>query len=304
MLMPGRSYSSTAYKYGFNGQEKDDEVSGSGNINKAMFWEYDTRLGRRWNVDPVVKPWESNYATFSNNPILFNDPFGDDVEYGAVGSSKKEQKRVKMQVKLQRKMDSDFNEKFKEWKKDKGMTTRFIDMAKSEFEKDGKEHAVTAKNIGEAHITPGPNANDNQQFYNWNIGLNPLPNPLELNHGSVFDDKGKPIRYHESIKTFGLWMLAHPDSKPVLTIYNERKTEGDIYDPQYRDHNNYLRIGPLPDEPSRTFDDLSLLRRQFLVDALLGNPYIQFTKGMRKIKIEQKEDQDMKRRNTIIFQGK
>jgi hypothetical protein len=78
MLMPGRSYSSTAYKYGFNGQEKDDEVYGVGNLNTAQFWEYDTRLGRRWNIDPIVKHWESGYATFHNNSILFTDVLGLD----------------------------------------------------------------------------------------------------------------------------------------------------------------------------------------------------------------------------------
>jgi hypothetical protein len=59
MLMPGRKYNSNAYRWGFNGQEKDDEVYGSGNLNTAMFWEYDTRLGRRWNVDPLSKQYPS-----------------------------------------------------------------------------------------------------------------------------------------------------------------------------------------------------------------------------------------------------
>jgi hypothetical protein len=67
-----------AYRYGFNGQEKVDEISGVGNHNTALFWEYDTRLGRRWNLDPVVKPWESGYASLLNNPIHVIDPFGDD----------------------------------------------------------------------------------------------------------------------------------------------------------------------------------------------------------------------------------
>lgn len=35
-------------------------------------------LIRRWENDPVVKPWESPYATFGNNPIVFVDPNGDD----------------------------------------------------------------------------------------------------------------------------------------------------------------------------------------------------------------------------------
>jgi len=69
---------SADYRFGFNGQEKDNEVAGIGNFTTAMFWEYDSRIGRRWNVDPIVHVWESPYATFSNNPILFLDPKGDE----------------------------------------------------------------------------------------------------------------------------------------------------------------------------------------------------------------------------------
>ena len=67
-----------AYRYGFNGQEKDDEVAGSGNSYTAQFWQYDSRLGRRWNVDPVIKTHESPYSTFAGNPIWFADPNGAD----------------------------------------------------------------------------------------------------------------------------------------------------------------------------------------------------------------------------------
>ncbi len=81
MAMPGRQFSSNAYRYGFNGMEKDDEVAGEGNSYTAMFWQYDSRLGRRWNVDFVYKHSRSNYSTFSNNPIIFIDPNGDDDYY-------------------------------------------------------------------------------------------------------------------------------------------------------------------------------------------------------------------------------
>ena len=80
MPIQGRKFSSNSYKYGFNGQLKDDEIYGSGNLNSAEFWEYDTRLGRRWNMDPIVKPWESPYACFSDNPIYYNDVHGDDAK--------------------------------------------------------------------------------------------------------------------------------------------------------------------------------------------------------------------------------
>ncbi len=68
----------TAYRFGFNGQERDDEVFIG--AYTAEYWEYDSRLGRRWNVDPVVKPWESPYACFSNNPIVYVDIHGDDAQ--------------------------------------------------------------------------------------------------------------------------------------------------------------------------------------------------------------------------------
>ncbi len=74
------------YRFAFNGQEKDDEVAGEGNINTALFWEYDTRLGIRWNMDPVTKPWQSRYTCFSDNPICKVDPNGDDDYFNSDGT--------------------------------------------------------------------------------------------------------------------------------------------------------------------------------------------------------------------------
>lgn len=77
--MPGRNYiNGSSYRYGMNGQEKDDEIVGSGNIYTAEYWEYDARTGRRWNTDPVTRGWESPYATYGGNPILNVDPNGAD----------------------------------------------------------------------------------------------------------------------------------------------------------------------------------------------------------------------------------
>jgi hypothetical protein len=80
MLMPGRTFTaSTAsnYRYGFNGQEKADEIDGVGNHTTAEFWEYDPRIGRRWNLDPIYK--NSPYEAFGGNPILYNDENGLDT---------------------------------------------------------------------------------------------------------------------------------------------------------------------------------------------------------------------------------
>jgi len=80
MLTPGRKFSAgSGYRYGFNGQEKSSEISGSENLYTAEFWEYDSRIGRRWNIDPVMKEFESPYLCFSGNPIFYNDILGNDV---------------------------------------------------------------------------------------------------------------------------------------------------------------------------------------------------------------------------------
>lgn len=53
--------------------------SGKGNHNTALFWEYDTRLGRRWNMDPKPTATESPFSCFSNSPVWKNDVNGDNT---------------------------------------------------------------------------------------------------------------------------------------------------------------------------------------------------------------------------------
>jgi RHS repeat-associated protein len=80
MQMPGRKYQASPtskYRYSINGQEKSDELNE--NLTTAEYWEYDSRIGRRWNVDPVQKADESSYACFGNNPIWNIDPDGSDT---------------------------------------------------------------------------------------------------------------------------------------------------------------------------------------------------------------------------------
>ena len=77
-----QSYYKGRYQYFFNGQETDNEVLGDGVSLSAEFWQYDTRLGRRWNEDPMYKEYESPYACFAGNPVWFADPKGDSVING------------------------------------------------------------------------------------------------------------------------------------------------------------------------------------------------------------------------------
>jgi hypothetical protein len=78
MAMPGRSYqSSNGYRYGMNGQEKDLEIFEG--AYTAEYWEYDSRLGRRWNLDPKPTVGISDYACFGNNPIYATDVAGSNT---------------------------------------------------------------------------------------------------------------------------------------------------------------------------------------------------------------------------------
>ncbi len=71
MLMPGRTFATTSYRYGFNGKEKDDEVKGPGNEIDYGMRVYDPRVGRFLSMDPLVDkyPWYSPYQYAGNKPI-------------------------------------------------------------------------------------------------------------------------------------------------------------------------------------------------------------------------------------------
>jgi len=73
--MPGRSFNSNSYKYGFNGKENDNEVKGTGNQQDYGMRIYDPRLGRFLSVDPITSsyPELTPYQFASNNPIEFID---------------------------------------------------------------------------------------------------------------------------------------------------------------------------------------------------------------------------------------
>lgn len=94
MLLPNRYESTSDYRYGFNGMEKDDEVKGEGNSYTTQFRQYDPRVSRWLSLDPLMAkfPHQSPYAAFNNNPIYFADPTGLEgdppghgtIEYGEV----------------------------------------------------------------------------------------------------------------------------------------------------------------------------------------------------------------------------
>ncbi len=70
MVVPGRT-GGTDYRYGFQGQEMDDEVKGKENSVNYKFRMHDPRVGRFFAVDPLTHeyPFYSPYS-FSGNRVI------------------------------------------------------------------------------------------------------------------------------------------------------------------------------------------------------------------------------------------
>jgi RHS repeat-associated protein len=78
MEMPGRNYSSGKYRYGFNGKEKDKDIS----LGDLDFGDriYDNRIARWYMSDRKESEYEgwSPYHFGYNNPIVTIDPDGEE----------------------------------------------------------------------------------------------------------------------------------------------------------------------------------------------------------------------------------
>ncbi len=94
--MKERSWSGGGYRYGFQGQEKDDEVKGEGNSIDFGARIFDSRLGRFQSVDPMARERISlsPFNFCSNNPISRVDPTGALDEWVEVNGVYKYDNRV------------------------------------------------------------------------------------------------------------------------------------------------------------------------------------------------------------------
>jgi RHS repeat-associated protein len=75
------SKSTWCYRYGFQGQERDDEVKGKGNSYDYGARMYDPRIGRWFATDPLEKkyPFFTPYNYAANSPIIVIDIDGRDI---------------------------------------------------------------------------------------------------------------------------------------------------------------------------------------------------------------------------------
>ncbi len=83
MLIPNRHGQSDSYRYGFQGQERDDEIKGEGNSLNFKFRMYDSRVGRFLSIDPMHSeyPWNSTYAFAENKLGLGSELEGKELKY-------------------------------------------------------------------------------------------------------------------------------------------------------------------------------------------------------------------------------
>ncbi|TNF48860.1 MAG: RHS repeat-associated core domain-containing protein [Bacteroidetes bacterium] len=78
VLLKERTIETVNFRYGFQGQESDDEVKGEGNYINFKYRGYDPRIGRFWSPDPKETefPWQSTYCYAANSPIYLIDEEG------------------------------------------------------------------------------------------------------------------------------------------------------------------------------------------------------------------------------------
>nr|WP_294862107.1 hypothetical protein [uncultured Fluviicola sp.] len=71
-LLDGRHGNDNTYRYGFQGQERDDEIKGAGNSYNYEYRMQDPRIGRFFACDPLESkyPWYTPYQ-FSGNKLIW-----------------------------------------------------------------------------------------------------------------------------------------------------------------------------------------------------------------------------------------
>jgi hypothetical protein len=183
--MKNRSFSASEYRFGFNTQERESEINQD--VYTAMFWEYDGRLARRWNLDPVVMAYLSSYCVLANNGILFVDPYGD--KFKLPTNDAQARKDIESIVKNK-------NLKYLDFKEDGSVE---IDFKGASIKKIGKilKNDIGLNTIFQLSIAKKDNGKD-YQFYYATQGITNLvkEGPSKANDyykdASTLNNKGEP----------------------------------------------------------------------------------------------------------------
>lgn len=167
--MPGRTWVGAAggYRYSHNGHEKEDEIFNG--AQSAEYWMYDSRIIRRWETDPLAYEWQSPYACFNNNPILYADP------YGLEGEPKTGETRTNSDG-----TTSTFNGK--DWQNTPvGQSTspaHAVQLPEIEIGSDGSSTVTRTENAANANIDNSTRAGENPYSFN---NPNYIPTPQQQN---------------------------------------------------------------------------------------------------------------------------
>jgi hypothetical protein len=202
MPMSTRTFAAPSfYRFGFNTQEKSIELNSGGNLTTALFWEYDSRTGRRWNLDPKPQISISDYGVNGLNPIIMFDPMGDKFKIST--KDKKAQEDVNSIVKSRNrkfiKIDPQTGEVSLDFKglsdkkiqrrlrKDKGLST--ISELSTAKKADGSDYNFFYGTEGATGIVPeNPQVQGNLNNYFVNISdLNTKNSP---NSEGFYDARG------------------------------------------------------------------------------------------------------------------
>jgi RHS repeat-associated protein len=104
MLVPNRHANSSNYRYGFQGQEMDNEIKGEGNSINYTYRMHDPRVGRFFAADPMegYYPWNSPYAFSENNVISHVELEG--LQRGRVFNNRSNTTRLRNQSGINRQL--------------------------------------------------------------------------------------------------------------------------------------------------------------------------------------------------------
>ena len=177
------------YRFGFGGQEKDNEITGvEGSHNTAEYWMYDTRLGRRWNVDPVDQVSISNYACLGNNPIMFVDVKGDKFR---VENSKSAKNDIKSLVKAN-------NRKYIDFDADGNVSLNFKNKSETKINKilENDEGLRLVDNLVNAKEKELETGRELSFYYGTSGATNVIPEFSEENVANYYSVVGEGLRLY------------------------------------------------------------------------------------------------------------
>lgn len=198
MRMEGRGIiSSEGYRYGYNGQEKDNEVKGDENAydfgGRSI---YDGRLSRFISIDPRYRefPAISPYSYAANNPILFSDENGE----GPI-------------VRAYYTFDQNYKPVLERW----------------EYVSNGDDRTSTEVKVQYCILKLQNNPNADKYYQ---IPESLYPGGDVMSWMSYYGANNKPVI--KGVEDFNFWWYTVMSSLPItgqLVAYNELKTGKNLY---------------------------------------------------------------------------